>query len=651
MCGFAGFFLFDDPPGREAALRLVRTMARTLAHRGPDEEGVFAEEDGHFALGFRRLAVIDPSPAGSQPMVSACGRFVLAFNGEIYDHAELRAELAAAGHVFRGHSDTEALLETLARHGPEEGLARASGMFALALWDRRERRLVLARDRFGKKPLYSARLGDALVFASELRALLRHPLLRPARDPEALALYLRFGYVPGPRTILDGVRRLEPGHLLVAEADGSFRLHRWFDLVAEVRRARAEPLDPRSGEATEALHALLLDATRRRLVADVPVGLFLSGGIDSSLVAACAAGAGAELPAFTIAFAHAAHDESAHAARVAKALGLCHHVRPCGERELLELVADLPEVFDEPFADASALPTLLLCRFARGRVVVALSGDGGDELFGGYTRYADTLRLHRRLRYLPRRVRRLAAGTLSLLDTDLLRALGERLPALARLKPDERARKLREVLGASPEWLMRAIVSHHHDPRALYRLGREPEDPRWAGELGGIVPDLPAWLQLLDQLQWLPDDILVKVDRTSMSCGLEVRSPLLDERIVLLSWRLAPDAGGTPGAKEPLRRVLFRLLPAELFARPKQGFSPPVHTWLRGPLRDLCEELFAPASLREAGPFDPARVRRLWREHLEGWVDRRFELWNLLCYVLWYRRWCRAARAPEEMAA
>ena len=651
MCGFAGLLHFDGAPGRDTSERLARAMARTLAHRGPDEEGVFVEEDGRIALGFRRLAVMDPSPAGSQPMASTCGRYVLVFNGEIYNHRELRAELAAAGHVFRGHSDTEVLVETLARHGVEEGLARTSGMFALALWDRRARRLVLARDRFGKKPLYWTRRGDVLLFAREPRAFFRHPLFRPVRDPEALALYLRFGYVPGPRSIFRGVHKLQPGHLLVAEADGTVRLHRWFDLAEEVRRARAEPLDADPQGITDRLHHLLLDAVERRLVADVPVGLFLSGGIDSSLVAACAAARGAEVPAFTIAFEDAAHDESAHAARVAKALGPSHHVRTCGERELVELVVDLPEVFDEPFADASALPTLLLCRFARERVVVALSGDGGDELFGGYTRYDDTLRLHRRLRYVPRRLRRVAAGTAALLDADLVRALGERLPALARLRADERARKLREVLGAPPERLMRTIVSHHHDPQSLYRLAREPGDPRWEGGLDRAVPDAAGRLRLLDQLQWLPDDILVKVDRTSMSCGLEVRAPLLDERIVRFAWRLPASTHGPADAKAPLRRLLFRLLPPALFERPKQGFSPPVHAWLAGPLRELCEELFAPASLRDAGPFDAARVRRLWREHLGGHVDRRFELWNLACYLLWYRRWCRAAPGAGEAAA
>ncbi len=501
MCGFAGFRRFDRPLEAAHDGRIVRAMTRSLAHRGPDDEELLLESEAGVALGFRRLAVMDPSPAARQPMRSACGRYVLVFNGEIYNHRELRAELEALGHIFRSRGDTEVLLECCARFGIETALRRASGMFALALWDHRERRLVLARDRFGKKPLYWGRLGDLLLFASELRALLHHPEFRPARDPEAVALYLRFGYVPTPRAVLAGVEKLPAGGMLVVEADGTTRRMRWFDAVAEAEAAVADPLDGDEEALLDRFAALLEDSVRRRLVADVPVGLFLSGGLDSTLVAALAARADPGLETFTLGFDDPAFDESTHAAAIARALGLVHRVERIPAHRLPELVHDLPRVWDEPFADPSALPTLALCRFARTRVVVALSGDGGDELFAGYRHYADVLRLHRRLARLPRRLARLARAPLRLLDGALLTELGRWLPAVARLRPDERAGRLAEVLGAEPETLMRILVGHHDRPERIYPLAAGMPPPMWREGVSRRIRTLPERLQLLDLLQ------------------------------------------------------------------------------------------------------------------------------------------------------
>ncbi len=657
MCGLAGFRQLDRPLMLPQDERVLRAMVRTLAHRGPDDEALWWDAAAGLALGFRRLAVLDPSPAARQPMVSACGRYVLAFNGEIYNYRELRRELEARGHHFRSQGDSEVLLEACAHFGLEATLERISGMFAFALWDRRTRRLALVRDRLGKKPLYWARLGEVLLFASEPRAFFPHPAFRPARAPEAVALYLHFGYVPSPRSIFRGVHRLAPGTMLVLEADGRIRQRRWFDLVAEAEAAAATPFAAEDAELEEAFADLLADAVRRRLVADVPVGLFLSGGIDSSLMATLAADAAPDLAAFTLGFEDPAFDEGPQAAAIARALGLPHHLRRVDPERLPALVEALPAVFDEPFADASALPTLQLCRFARERVVVALAGDGGDELFGGYRHYADAMRLHRRLRLLPRPLHQLARRALTLLDRELVAELGRRLPALARLRLDERAAKLAEVLGAAPETVMRLVVAHHPSPEALYPLARGTPPAGFRAGVSRRIRRLPERLQLLDQLTWLPDDILVKVDRTSMSCGLEVRAPLLDERVVRFVWRLPPRLRhrGREG-KVLLRRLLARRLPPQLWQRPKRGFSPPLHRWLRGPLRPLVEELLEPESLRAAGPFQVARVRRLWREHREGLVDRRFELWNLLVYLLWYRRvfgagggYAAAARPPAEV--
>jgi asparagine synthase (glutamine-hydrolysing) len=652
MCGFAGFLR----PGRGLvageAERVARAMARRLRSRGPDDEDVFVAPEAGFAVGFRRLAVIDLSPAGRQPMVSADGRFVIAYNGEIYNAAELRRELEDAGVRFRGRSDTEVLLEHLARYGVEATLPRLIGMFAFALFDCMSRELVLARDRIGIKPLLWGRVADLLLFASEASALHAHPAFMPEIDREALALYLRFGYVPGPRTIWRGFAKLPPGHYLRVDRDGREELRCWWDLKA-VFEAAAEPLPLRDEEeAADAFEALLADAVARRMVADVPLGVFLSGGLDSSLVAALAARrAGAPVRTFTIGFDAAAFDESAYAREVARMIGAEHSERVCRDADALAIVPRLAGMFDEPFADASAIATALLCRRAREDVTVALSGDGGDELFAGYTRYPDTIRIHGLLLSLPARLRRRLGTALGALAESGLIELGLTIPGVARLKPDERAAKFGEVADAVPERIMRAVISHHTRPERLIPGLREPLEEPWLGGLAPRLRHLPERLQLADMLTYLPDDILTKVDRASMAVGLEVRVPLLDHRVVEFVWRL-PRAmrvrDGQP--KQLLRRLLARYLPSHLFDRPKHGFSVPIHDWLRGPLAAWIRELVTVQRLHAAGPFDARYVRRLFEEHRTGRVDRRFELWNLLCWLAWHRHWIEREQPVVEDA-
>jgi len=654
MCGFAGIL---DPRAGDAAdlAELARAMAAPIAHRGPDDEGVFVEPEAGLALGFRRLSIRDLTVAGHQPMLSASGRHVIVYNGELYDTDALAADLAAEGVRLRGGSDTEVLLEACERFGVEATLDRSLGMFAFALFDRKERRLVLARDRLGKKPLYWGCDGSRLRFASQLKCFFADPTFRAEVDRDALGLYLRLGYVPGPRSILAGVAKLEPGHLLVREASGRITVRRFWDPVAVVEAGLAEPFDLGEDELLDRFEVLLADAVRRRMVADVPLGAFLSGGIDSSMIVALLQKqSSGPVATFTIGSPDPAFDESAEARAVARHLGTEHHELVVGPAEALALVPELPEWFDEPFADASAIPTLLVARLARRWVTVALSGDGGDELFAGYRRYGEAIDWARRLAGLQGGARRAAAALLARVPVDLAFPGSALLPArLEAERLGERARRLARLLDGPPERASLEIASHWSEPELLTGCPA-PDPPGFDGALAARVPDLATRLQLLDLLSWLPEDILTKLDRASMAVSLEARCPLLDHRVVAFVFRLPPGLRARGGSgKYLLRRLLARHLPDELVDRGKRGFSLPIHDWLRGPLRDWAEDLLDPRRLAEAGLVEPAPVRSAWRQHLEGRTDRRFPIWNLLMLEAWRRRWLRrpAEREPTGRAA
>ena len=647
MCGFAGVL---DPGERKAAAldATARAMIAPIVHRGPDDQGVHVEPEAGLALGFRRLAIRDLSPAGHQPMVSASGRYVLVYNGELYNAELLEAALAARGIRPRGRSDTEVLLEHLACFGLEPTLERALGMFAFALWDRSTRRLVLARDRLGKKPLYWGLVRGRLLFGSQLKCLLADASFAPAIDRAALGLYLRLGYVPGTRSILEGIQKVAPGTWLAIDAHGRIGSGRYWDPVEVVARGLAEPFEEDEETLLDRFEALLFDAVRRRLVSDVPLGAFLSGGVDSATVVALAQRASPQpLSTFTIGSPDPAFDESAAARAIARALGTDHHELVVGPEEALATVPELPLWFDEPFADASAIPTLLVSRLARERVTVALSGDGGDELFVGYRRYREALTLARRLALLPPGLRELLARLTGALPEPAWAALGRLVPR--RLEPErlaERARRFARVLAGPPERASLEIASHWGEPATLTGAPA-PEPAGFDGALAARVPDLATRLQLLDLLSWLPEDILTKLDRASMAVSLKARCPLLDHRVVAFVFRLPPGLRARGGSgKYLLRRLLARHLPDELVDRGKRGFSLPIHDWLRGPLRDWAEDLLDPRRLAEAGLVDPAPVRRVWAQHLQGFCDRRFPLWNLLMLEAWRRRWLAPARRP-----
>jgi asparagine synthase (glutamine-hydrolysing) len=594
------------------------------------------------ALVHRRLSILDLSPAGHQPMLSADGRFVIVYNGEVYSHQPIAAELAARGHHFRGHSDTEVIVNSFAENGIEPTLKRMIGMFAIALWDRRERNLILIRDRLGIKPLYWAKFDKLFLFGSELKALRAHPGWTAQIDRTAVAAFMRHNYIPAPHTIYRGVHKLEPGTILTLPWQGEPRVSSFWNARAIARNGILNPLDGNDAEMTEQLETLLQDAVARRMIADVPLGAFLSGGVDSSTVVALMQQAHlGRVRTFSIGFDIAGYNEAPHAAAVAGHLGTDHTELTVTSGQALDLIPRLPDIYDEPFADSSQIPTYLVSAMTRKHVTVALSGDGGDELFAGYNRYQLTQRFWQALAILPRPMRNAAAAALTMVRPDRWTALASILPA--RLRPPQTGDKLHKVAAVlkldSADAIYRRLVSHW-DPAAIIPDTPEPPSIIEDQMLPQEFPDLLARMQFLDLVTYLPDDILTKVDRASMAVALEARVPLLDHRVVEFSWRLPRSAKvRNRTTKWILRRVLYRHVPPALIERPKMGFGIPLGEWLRGPLRDWAEALLNETRLREANLLDPQVVRRFWQEHLDGSRNWQYLLWDVLMLEAWRERW------------
>ena len=642
MCGLAGFLL---PPGeRTDAPAWLDAMAKRIAHRGPDAQGVWWDPGHGVGLAHRRLSIIDLSPAGAQPMASHCGRWVLAFNGEIYNHRALRRQLESAGPIaWRGHSDTEVLLEGIAHDGLDATLERADGMFALAAYDRQARVLHLARDRFGEKPLYVGPVGEGIAFASELKALRALPGFRGGVDPAALAQFLRLGYVPAPMCIHPGIRKLLPGHVLSLHGPGPLPASRPFWSAADAaRRASADPFQGSFDEAVTELDALLRDAIGLRMEADVPLGALLSGGIDSStVVALMQAQRSDRVRTFSIGSTEPGYDEAGHARAIAAHLGTEHTELYVSADDALALVPSLPTLYDEPFADSSQLPTYLVSRMARRHVTVALSGDAGDELFGGYNRHFHGPALWRRLAPWPAGLRRAGAALASAIPPGgydrLVRMAGALAPReLAAGRAGEKVHKAAGLLSAANEADFHArLVSLWPEPwRLLPGASPLPLPPREDGDGWGFAERC----MLHDTGHYLPDDVLAKVDRASMGVGLEVRVPLLDRRVFEFAWRLPMSFKvGSSEGKRALREVLYRHVPRELVDRPKQGFAVPIAAWLRGPLRAWAEGLLEDNRLQ--GCFDVRAVRRTWHEHLSGSRNHDARLWALLMFQAWRSEW------------
>lgn len=645
MCGIAGFLLPNSVLPRDANALLLSTLD-TLAYRGPDGSGIWLDDTVGITLGHRRLSVIDLSPAGAQPMHSHDGRFVVAFNGEIYNHHGLRKKLEAASvGGWRGHSDTEVLLEAVAHWGLSAALNRFDGMFAFALWDRRDRVLHLARDRFGEKPLYYGWVNDALVFASELKALRLYPGFQSDLNRLALAEFLRYGYVPSPMSIYQGIYKLPAGHFLsyplpVTPGLALAPVPYWSAVDAALAARRA-PFDGNFAEAVAALETLLGDAVALRMEADVPLGALLSGGIDSSTVVALMQSRRSDrVRTFSIGSREPGYDEAGHARLIARHLGTEHTELYVEAKDALAVIPRLPTLYDEPFADSSQIPTFLVSQLARRDVTVALSGDAGDELFGGYNRYFHGPVLWRRLRWIPQPVR---AGLAKLMTQWSPAAMDRGIAALGRLAPGELAGrragdKLHKLAGLFPARTERefhqTLLSYWSDPASLVRSTEAINglDPLWT------FLDLPfaERAMLHDTLHYLPDDILTKVDRASMAVSLEARVPLLDVRVFEFAWRLpmAMKVQGGQG-KRILRELLYRYVPAALIERPKQGFAVPIGRWLRGELREWAEALLAPARLEQEGFLYSEPIQQCWREHLSGRCNWDTRLWGVLMLQAW----------------
>ena len=637
MCGFAGFIDLTRSRCEDEQRILAEEMGETVRHRGPDDGGVWVDVKAGFAVGFRRLSIIDLSSAGRQPMVAANGRFVIAYNGEVYNTEDIRPELEARGVRFRGHSDTEVLLEACAAWGVDRAVKRVIGMFAFALWDREERTLALVRDRLGIKPLYWGRSGNTVFFGSQPKAFFKHPDWRPEVCRESLAAYLRFGYVPAQRSIFKGMAQVRPGHIGFVGEQGGFRETCYWDIEHIAASGVATPATFSDEEAVDALEDVLRDAVRRRMLADVPCGAFLSGGVDSSTVVSLMQLESREpVKTFSIGFTAKDYNEAPFAKAVAEHLGTDHHELYVEPRHAIDVIPGLPDHYDEPFADSSQIPTFLVSELARGHVTVSLSGDGGDELFAGYTRYAQAEQLLAVIGRIP--------GALHGPLTAGLEAVARALPArLSHHRVARRLGKLADLLRrGGKERLYRGLLTLWDDPAALARSGSEAHCDIWHGSLAEKIPDFGERMTFIDMVTYLPGDILTKVDRASMAVGLEVRVPLLDHRVVELCWRL-PRRFKVRGRdrKWLLRQVLYRHVPRALIERPKMGFGVPIGQWLRGPLRDWAEDLLSERRLREAGYLDSAPIRARWEQHLSGAIDWQYPLWVILMFQAWQARWLR----------
>ena len=646
MCGFAGELRAGSAYDDAQTVSRLKKMGQAIRHRGPDDSGIWCDPAASIGIVHRRLSIIELSPAGHQPMESASARYVIAFNGEIYNHLELRQAMTAMGCAprWRGHSDTETLLAAIEVWGISDAIKRCVGMFAIALWDRQIRSLTLIRDRLGEKPLYYGWQGDGqtsvFLFGSELKALRAHPGFNASLRRDALCLFVRYNYIPAPYTIYEGVHKLLPGSQMTVALDRRDTLTKRYWAADEIAVDRAIGRKVRTDiEVVDELEVLLKNAIAQQMVADVPLGAFLSGGVDSSLVVALMQ-AQATLPVrtFTIGFNEEAYNEAAHAKAVAAHLGTEHTELYVSPHQALDVIPLLPTMFDEPFADSSQIPTFLVSQLAREHVTVSLSGDAGDELFCGYHRYRVAFDKWGRLSRCPAWLRRCLARGLTALSLETWNSLTRWLPPTrSGTLWGDKLRQVASVLAShNIDELYRGLVSHWFDPGGLIDGGHEPPSflTEWTPDLKGL--DHVERMMALDMVTYLPDDILAKVDRAAMFVSLETRVPMLDHRVVEFAWGLPIDRKFRGGSgKWALRQVLYKHVPKALVDRPKMGFGVPIDTWLRGPLRDWAENLLGASRLRQEGYFNPAPIRRKWLEHIAGRQNWAYHLWDILMFQAW----------------
>lgn len=642
MCGFAGFIADSSFTGN--ASEILENMGQAIESRGPDSSGHWFDQQTRIGLIHRRLAIVDLTEAGHQPMASQSGRYMLAYNGEIYNHLDIRAELEQiAARTWRGHSDTETLLAAIEQWGLKLTLQKAIGMFALALWDSKARSLQLARDRFGEKPLYYGWQQQQFLFGSQLNALRAHPAFAPEIDRNALTLLLRHNYIPAPYSIYQHIFKLQPGTILTLDANQQQQLETYWCAKTVMSQATQVTATGSTEQLLADTEAVLKAAVGRQMVADVPLGAFLSGGVDSSLIVALMqAQTQTPVKTFSIGFADPRFNEAEFAKAVAKHLGTEHTELYVSEQDVLAVVPKLAEIYDEPFSDSSQIPTYLVSKIARQHVTVALSGDAGDELFCGYNRYILTARLWGKLSKVPTPLRRLAAKFLTAVPVNSWNTLAKVLPASWRLS--NLGDKLHKAAGVvscnSIEDLYLGLVSHWQKPETVVLGSKEPltalTDPQRKANFSDPILQMMAQ----DTLSYLPDDILVKVDRAAMAVSLETRAPFLDHTVLEQAWRLPMPLKLQAGkSKWCLRQILYKYVPETLIERPKMGFAVPLDTWLRGPLQSWADALLAEDRLAREGFFDVAQVRKMWLEHLSGKRNWQYQLWDILMFQAWYQRY------------
>lgn len=640
MCGFTGFWDLKATTRKSDLNAWIENMADKIRDRGPDSSGIFTDEKKGIAFAFRRLAILDLSPLGEQPMRSPDGRFTIIFNGEVYNFLDLKEELIKRGYHFKSHSDTEVMLASFNEWGVEGACKKFIGMFAFALWDNQENKLFLARDRMGIKPLYFGFQQGILFFGSQPKSFLPHPKFKPEIEQQALSAYFRFNYVPAPLSIFNHIQKLKPGTLRVFNAQGLNEEICFWGLEEIVKQNKGLMTTNRlsTSEYIEQLDHLLHDAIRLRMIADVPLGAFLSGGVDSStVVAIMQAQSLSKVKTFTIGFHEQGYDEAKHAMRVAKHLGTEHYELYLSTEETQKIIPEIPNWCDEPFADVSQIPTFLVSRLARNHVTVSLSGDGGDELFAGYNRYFLGNRLHRLLYFIPMWLRYASSNRLRSVRPNSWEKLSNVLPM--KLKPRllaDKMMKLADILACnSNDSFYQSLVSHWDNPRELLPAVDEPTLYPWNSQDVPHELNFIEKMQFMDMLTYLPDDILTKVDRASMAIGLEARVPLLDHRVVEFSWRLPLDLKIREGkGKWLLRQVLHRYVPKALIDRPKMGFGVPIDRWVRGPLRAWAEHYLSEDQLESSG-LRPDLIRHRWQAHLEGRQNWQYALWSVLMYQAW----------------
>ncbi len=644
MCGIAGFLMESGRVNGYAPEKLIEKMTNILAHRGPDNAGTWCDDVSGVYFGHRRLSILDLSTAGKQPMESACGRYVITYNGEVYNFQDIKKKLEAEfDFSFKTHTDTEVILEACAKWGVDNAVNELIGMFAFSLWDRHERKLSLVRDRIGIKPLYWQFTSGRIAFASELKALRVMPDWKPEVDKHALGSYLRHAYVPAPATIYSDVFKLPPGNILTWKAGESPEINQYWDPLALASMNEQVHHSISDNEAIDQLDNLLGDAVQRRMISDVPFGAMLSGGIDSSVVTALMQKhSDRPVKTFSIGFNESDYNEAMYASEVAKHLGTEHTELYVESKHSLDVIEKIPTMYDEPFADASQIPTFLISKLIKNHVTVALSGDGGDELFAGYTRYQWAGKCATVAKYLPAQLRSYVVSVIKHYPPQQWNQLLKNIPE--KIRPNHVGDKLYKIASILPlnneQDIYKRLVSQWPDPNSVMNNGYEMETVLSNEKLNNLIPKYVSRMQYMDLVTYLPDDILVKVDRASMAVGLEVRVPLLDHRVVEFTWSQPFNRKMRNGqGKWLLRQLLYRYVPQKLVDRPKMGFGVPIDQWLRGPLKDWAHDLLSVERLRNGGLFNVDVVQKCLQEHMSGSRNHQYRLWVILMYQAWQDQW------------